>query len=127
MNAMAKERRRSPRLSLRHLIELDYGKEQFIQATGVNISSSGLLCKTNPEIALYSRVFLSFALPAETGDEIINCEGIVVRSDKDGDEFTTAISFTSFRPDEAEKLVQLLGAPEGPNEAAPADRLDSKG
>lgn len=105
---MAKERRRAERFSIQHLIELDYGKEQFIRATGVNISSSGLLCKTDPAIELYTRVFLSLKLPGKKGEEIINCEGIVVRNDEEDGEFTTAIAFTSFRPDEAEKLVQLL-------------------
>ena len=107
---MAKERRRAPRFSLRHLIEVDFGKEQFVRATGLNISSSGLLCMTNPAIELYSRVFLSLTLPGKNGDEIINCDGIVVRSEPKGDEFITGISFTSFQPEEAEKLIELLGS-----------------
>jgi len=105
---MSKERRRAERFTIQHLIELDYGKEQFVRASGVNISSSGLLCTTEPAIELYTRVFLSLKLPSSKGEEIINCEGIVVRSDQDGSQFTTAISFTSFRPEEAEKLVRLL-------------------
>jgi hypothetical protein len=105
---MSKERRRAERFTIQHLIELDYGKEQFIRASGINISSSGLLCTVEPAVELYTRVFLSLKLPTSTGEEIINCEGIVVRSDQVGSQFTTGISFTSFRPEEAEKLVRLL-------------------
>lgn len=110
---MSKERRRAERFSIQHLIELDYGKEQFVRASGINISSSGLLCQTEPAIELYTRVFLSLKLPSKNGEEIINCEGIVVRSDQDGSTFTTGISFTSFQPEEAEKLVRLLKYREG--------------
>lgn len=109
---MSKERRRAPRFSLRHLIEVDFGKEKFVRATALNISSSGLLCKTSPAVELYSRVFLSLTLPGENGDEIVNCEGIVVRSEPDGDEFSTGISFTSFEPEEAERFIELLGRQE---------------
>lgn len=105
---MANERRRSPRFSVRHLIEMDFGKETFVRATGVNISSSGLLCKTEPPIDLYTRVFLSLTVPGKEGDEVINCEGIVVRCDETDGEHLTAIVFTGFRPEESEKLMRLL-------------------
>lgn len=116
---MSKERRRTPRFSIRHLIELSFGKETFVRAKGLNISSSGLLCTTEPPIELYTRVFLSLTFPGKNGDEIINCEGIVVRSDQSGDEHATAIVFTSFQPEEAEKLVELLGYSEDGEETEP--------
>lgn len=105
---MPRERRRASRFAIQQLIELGYGKEKFVQTTGVNISSSGVLCRTKPQIDLYTRVFLSLRLPGEEGEEIINCEGIVVRSTEEGDAHLTAISFTSFEPDESEKFIRLL-------------------
>lgn len=109
---MPRERRRAPRFAIQHLIELSFGRETFVRATGVNISSSGLLCNTDPPIEPYTRVFLSLKLPTEGREEIVNCEGIVVRSEPASAGANTAIVFTGFEPDEAEKLVKLLGGHE---------------
>lgn len=106
---MSKERRRAQRFAIQHLIELDYGKEQFVRATGLNISTAGVLCKTEPQIEPYTRVFLSLKLPGDHGEEVINCEGIVLRSERINGEHTTAIAFTSFDPNESEKFLKLMG------------------
>lgn len=115
---MAKERRRAQRFAIQHIIELDYGKEQFVRATGINISTAGLLCKTEPQIEPYTRVFLSLRLPGENGDEIVNCEGMVLRSERTNGDHTTAIAFTSFPPNESEKFIRLLSRSGSPSPSA---------
>jgi hypothetical protein len=102
---MAEERRRSPRFTINQLIEVDYGRELFLRAKAINISRSGLLCSTDPELDTSSRVFLSLTLP--DGDRI-NCEGLVVRAEPHGETNEVAINFTEFREDDAEKFVQFF-------------------
>ncbi len=102
---MAQERRRSPRFTIRQLIEIDYGKESYLRAEGINISRSGLLCTTEPEISPSSRVFLSLDFP---GNDPINCEGFVVRSKPHGASSEVAINFTEFKENDAERFVELF-------------------
>ena len=104
---MAREKRRAPRFHINQLIELEYGKESFVRASGLNISEGGLLCKTEPYLAPSSRVFLSVHL---SDDEIVNCEGIVVRSERRDDGSYAAISFVEFEGDAAARLVNFLKA-----------------
>ena len=87
------ERREYVRFTIDQMIELSYGREQFIQAKGVNLSEKGILCRTSEIVEAYSRVFLMFHLPTATEAREIKCEGIIIRSSKSGDEFVTAISF----------------------------------
>ena len=106
---MAQERRRSPRFTIEHVIELSYGRESFVNARGFNISKTGLLCTTDTYIEPYTTVFLAINVPVGPGGHTINCEGIVLRSTEEDEGYTTAISFMSFREKDAETLVTFLG------------------
>lgn len=107
---MATERRRAPRFQVSQLIELGFGRESQVAASGLNISSGGLLCRTEPYVEPGTRVFLSIHLPT---DDIVNCEGIVLRSEKTSEGyFEAAISFTEFQGDAAAALVRYLGGQE---------------
>ncbi len=106
---MAKERRRSSRFTIQHVIELSYGRESYVSARGINISKTGLLCTTDTYIEPYTTVLLAINVPVGPDGDTINCEGMVIRSSEAGEGYTTAISFMSFREKDAEALVAFLG------------------
>ncbi len=94
---------------IEHVIELSYGRESFVNARGLNLSKTGLLCTTDTYIEPYTTVFLAINVPAGPEGQTINCEGIVLRSTEEEEGYTTAISFMSFREKDAETLVDFLG------------------
>jgi len=84
---------------------MGFGREEYIQASGINISRSGMLCTTEPEISPSSRVYLSFTLPDGVR---ISCDGFVVRTQSHGKENEVAINFVEFPEDDAAKLVEFF-------------------
>jgi len=93
--SMSEEKRKHPRFEINQLVELDLGRETFIHAAAANLSEGGLLCHTDEYCEPYTRVFLMMTLALTGGDRIIKCEGVVVRSEKEGRHWETGISITS--------------------------------
>ena len=91
---MEEEKRTHPRFEIKQLVEVDFAHEKFVSAEGVNISKNGILCKTDEECPLYSKVFIMMTLPFKEKERIINLEGIIVRSMHDGARWDTGISIT---------------------------------
>lgn len=112
---MTGERRRAPRFSLEQVIEMSYGHESFVNARGVNISKTGLLCTSDSYLEPYTTVVLTIKVPSGPEGQILNCEGIVIRSTEENGGYTTAISFMSFRGQDAETLNAFLGERESLN------------
>ena len=75
------------------MIELRYGREQMIPADGIDLSSKGLLCASDVPVEPHSRIFLMFHLPLPDKAHEIQCEGIVVRSVPEDDQYEVAIQF----------------------------------
>lgn len=96
----SKERRKHPRFEIDQVVELSYGKETFAQATGINLSEQGILCRTRDELQPYGRVFLMFHVPVGDTRKTIRCEGIVLRSVKDGEDYHTAVEFANLRSED---------------------------
>jgi len=89
------EKRSHPRFQINQLVEIDYGREQYISAEGVNLSKNGVLCKTEEECPLYSKVFMMMTLPHKNKNRIINLEGVVIWSKHNRGSWETGISITS--------------------------------
>ncbi|HPS85542.1 MAG TPA: PilZ domain-containing protein [Spirochaetota bacterium] len=92
---MVSERRKHPRFGISQLVEVDLGQEKYINAEGINLSRNGVLCKTEDECPLYSRVLLMVTLPYKNEERIVNMEGIVSRSVHKGKGWETGINITS--------------------------------
>jgi hypothetical protein len=100
---MEGDRHRAPRFEIDQMIELSYGREQFVRSRGVNLSATGLLCRTDEPLAAGVTLELMLSLkevPAVT----IRCEGVVVRSVKSGGGYETGIAFTEMGAESREAL-----------------------
>lgn len=90
---MKAERRRSPRYSVRQVVEIGHGRQSVLWGDAINLSSSGILCRTSDSVFPSSRVLVSMVLP---NGARVDCEGIVVRSELIDGEYRTAIKFDAF-------------------------------
>lgn len=110
---MSSERRRSPRFVLHQLIEVEFDRETFIPASGLDLSAHGLGCKTQIPLGLYTRVYLLFQL--RPGDEasVIEAEGQVLRCQPQGDgTYRIGIEFRGL-PEQSLQRIREWGAQNG--------------
>jgi hypothetical protein len=83
-----KRARTEARLSMRLESVLHEGGSARVVTESQNISSSGVYCRSSHFLAPYSKVDLTIVLPrmpgVRAGNELLKCEGIVVRCDPAG-------------------------------------------
>lgn len=78
-----------------------------VTASVINISSSGLLCRTSREIPTMSKIDMALVLPSRARTmhaEAIKIKGVVVRNDKDERGYRTAIFFIEISATHRKKL-----------------------
>ncbi|KGE71413.1 PilZ domain-containing protein [Spirochaeta lutea] len=103
------ERRRAPRYRLHQLVHLDMGREDFIPADGLNISTTGLACLTDLAQDVGSRMFTMFQLDPSSEESLVKCEGIVSRCDaKPNGEFEIGVEFTDILESDKRKIEEYL-------------------
>jgi hypothetical protein len=108
MRHYMKEKRDFVRFQIHQMIRLSYGKEEYLQGEGLNLSEGGLLCRTEHPVEPYSKVFLMMALPETGGTKQINCEGIVVRSEKGASGYENGIAFSELKSEDRRALERYL-------------------
>ncbi len=102
-----RERRKYLRFNIHQMIELSIGKENYVSAEAVNLSESGILCRTEQGVEPYSRMFLLIGVPTKEGEKKIRCEGVVIRCDAiKGGYYDVGVEFTSV--DDREALKNFL-------------------
>ena len=102
-----KDKRRSKRFSVRQLVDISPTKENFLKATGVNLSESGILCKLeSEEVDSYANVFLMLDVP--DSKESLQVEGVVVRIDKQGSNTFLAIEFSNVEAKEKKLINKII-------------------
>ena len=107
---MSVERRQARRFTIDRMVELEFGRESAIHATGINLSSSGLLCKSDYLLDPDTEVSLVITIPMEKGSHTVSCEGIVVRSERGKGRHLTAIRFTSLADKDVGALEAFFGS-----------------
>ncbi len=107
---MREERRKARRFTIDHMVELDFGRESVVHASGINVSSSGLLCKSDNYMDPDTEVSLVLTVPSESGDHTISCDGVVVRSDRGKGRHLTAIEFISLADKDVGALEAFLAS-----------------
>jgi PilZ domain len=90
------------------MVEFELGREALVHASGVNVSTSGLLCKTDSYVEPDTEVSLVVTIPLASGSHTLSCEGVVVRSDKGKGRHLTAIHFTSLADKDVGALSELF-------------------
>lgn len=84
-----------------------------ITASVINISTSGLLCRTNREIPVMSKIDMALILPSRiptSTSETIKIKGVVVRNDKDERGYRAAIFFIDIAQAHRKKLDIYLNS-----------------
>jgi len=84
------ERRKGPRFPIEQFIDLSFGRENYIKATGINLSESGILCELESPLDPYSNVYILLKI---TEKETIELNGVIIRVDKKGKKYIAGIEF----------------------------------
>ncbi len=97
------------RYELHQFVQLRFGKETFIPAEGVNISTRGIGCHVSKPIELYSKMYFMLQLDPEAQDPEIRGEGIIIRCDsKEEGGFDVGMEFTDLPQYMVSKIEQFL-------------------
>ncbi|HUX19807.1 MAG TPA: PilZ domain-containing protein [Spirochaetia bacterium] len=107
---MGEERRTARRFTIDHMVELELGRESVVHASGINLSGSGLLCKSDIYMEPETEVSLLLTIPSESGEHTVSCDGVVTRADKGKGRYLTAIHFTSLADKDVGALSAFLGS-----------------
>lgn len=113
------ERRKHPRkqISIKSVIA---GHDVSSECYTVDLSANGLLCQTNRPVAVFTKVQITLMVPRPNGnskagrhrEDPVECEGIVVRCEKDSEKrepsYSTAIFFSDIEDDAMEKIQRYL-------------------
>jgi c-di-GMP-binding flagellar brake protein YcgR len=91
------ERREEKRIDCYFPLEF-VTQNKTIKVTAINISNSGICFKSQEPIPLFRELKIKLLLPKKDKDEKVSgipieCTGIVVRCDKEGDAYETALFF----------------------------------
>jgi hypothetical protein len=96
------------------MVELSFGKENFIACEGINISERGILCKTDRDVEIHSKLFLLFDVPIDGDNYEIKCDGVVLHCSKIDNGYEVGISFVDIYPEDQTRLRLFI------------DQLDAK-
>src|SRR6266850_2234812 len=112
-----KRARTDARLSMRLEGILLEGGPARVVTESQNISSNGVYCRSSHFLAPYSKVDLTIVLPrmpgVRAGNELLKCEGIVVRCDPAGTKrgekgFQLACMFSGLEPGHRDMLEDFV-------------------
>jgi len=85
--------RKAKRFMIHQMIEISFGKEEFMACEGINLSESGMLCKMKTEVEFYARFYLLFEVPIESEMKEVTCEAQVAHCKKVKDGWEVGVAF----------------------------------
>lgn len=88
------DKRRHERMDIKQGFELSTSDGAVINAQGVNISESGLLCITDAAIPVGTFVMFRLLIPSGKSEMLIPCEGMVLKCNEKDGKFDVVIDFT---------------------------------
>ncbi len=104
----SEEKRRSPRCTFEQIINISNNRETYIQADGINISEFGIMCGTKEKCDPYDRLFLMFTINNGDTERTIQCDGMVIHSNKKDDSFETGIQFEDLTSEDKAFIASYL-------------------
>ncbi len=84
-----------------------------MRCLGVDLSEVGVLCHTDVELEVGTRVFVMLSLGSDTGDTTVSCEGVVVRTGVTDVGFEAGIGFSDLDAASRRKLSAYLAQQAG--------------
>ncbi len=100
-----KERRKFKRFAIAQFVEMSFTKENFIRATGINLSEAGILCETSEPPEPYAQIYLMLTTP--DGKDTAEIEGVVVHTEKVKTKYKVGVEFTHVY-DEDKKIIRKI-------------------
>ena len=95
---MSSDKRKSPRFPIEQFIDVSFGRETFVKATGLDISASGMRCELEGPLDPYASIYILLKISEE---ETIEVNGIIVRVEKKGaSKYIVGIEFSDDMYDE---------------------------
>lgn len=109
--SMGQERRLAARFSIRQMIQLGEGREEYLWAKSLNLSKTGLGCISSKALQPLDRIFGMISV--EVGDAVrdINFEGYIVRAKPLEQGCELGISFTDLDPEDEQFLDSTQALP----------------
>jgi hypothetical protein len=107
----AADRRRDPRYEKSFSLEVASDSAEGLKAQSINISTRGLYCKVPRYLQPFSKLRVALDLPfVSRQSERIDCEGVVVRVDKEegAGDYRLAIYFLDLDRRSAELIGEFL-------------------
>lgn len=98
---MTEERRHYERFTLDQCVTLSFGREDFIDAQGINLSRGGLLFSSTARLEAYQKLFVMINVPGGT----FKAEGLVIHSNPEGNKTVYGVKFTDISEDD-ERILE---------------------
>jgi len=102
------ERREHRRCSLTQLLDVTLMREHDIEASAIELSEGGLLCKSGAPVDLLSAVYLMLRIPTAGADYMLKTEGVVMHQRREGEDWVFGISFGPLTSADKEALRYYL-------------------
>lgn len=105
------DRRKSERFRLNQLIDVGFGREDFVYAEGRDISATGIGCETTHPVDPSTHMYMMFQVGPQHDRTTIQCEGVVTRcTSVDHDKYDIGIEFTEMQDRDRVTLIAYLAA-----------------
>lgn len=106
---MGQDKRRAPRYTLNQLVNIEYGREDYVYGDAVDISETGIGVVCDSGISPASRMFLMFHLGESSDGPTVRCEGFVTRSDRTADgRYRVGVDFAEIAESDRKKIAEYL-------------------
>ncbi len=76
------------------VFEMKAGNGEVISAQGINISETGLLCRTEVEMIPGEKVLFSITIPGSRSDITVDCEGVIFKCNGSDSGYDVVIDLT---------------------------------
>ncbi len=91
---MGDERRMHDRFALSQNVDLMLPDSGVVRVKMVNVSESGMLCRSGENIADGTKISFKLKIPTKGSTMSVDCEGIVLRCTASGSEFNVVVKFS---------------------------------
>ncbi len=105
------EKREQARYQIRQFVKIDFNREEFLPAEGLNISANGLLCRVPRPLSPGQRLFLMLNLGTPRDPIILNVEALIIWTKPDHAEvpsWLAGVEFLDLTEKQKEQIVSYL-------------------
>ncbi len=105
------EKREQARYQIRQFVKIDFNREEFLPAEGLNISANGLLCRVPRPLSPGQRLFLMLNLGTPRDPIILNIEALIIWTKPDHAEIPSwlaGVEFLDLTDKQSEQIASFL-------------------